>query len=74
MKLEKSIQDMPRVLKSNDISKFLKVSPDDISLLARKGYLKGYKSGRQWRFKKSDIEEWFKHHSKKDILSLLKVK
>lgn len=49
-----------KVLKTSDLARFLKVSPDEISYWARKGQIPGYKEGRQWRFKRSDIKKWVK--------------
>jgi excisionase family DNA binding protein len=36
----------------------LDMSPDAVNDLARKGVLKGYKSGNQWRFRKKDVERY----------------
>jgi excisionase family DNA binding protein len=72
MKINNNMHKMPSVLRSRDVSRFLRISPDDITLLARRGYLKGYKLGRQWRFKRKDIMSWFKRHTRKEILDLIK--
>ena len=72
MKVSENMLKMPSILRSSDISKLLEVSPDDISCLARKGFLRGFKLGRQWRFRRKDILSWFKSHSKKDMLELIK--
>ncbi len=74
MNITENTSRMPKILKSSDISRLLEVSPDDITLLARRGYLRGFKSGRQWRFKKRYILSWLKNHSMDDILSLIKAR
>ncbi|MFC1855298.1 helix-turn-helix domain-containing protein [Thermodesulfobacteriota bacterium] len=63
---------MPSILKSSDISRLLEVSPDDISLLARRGFLKGFKIGRQWRFKRKDILFWIRKYSRNEILNQMR--
>ena len=43
------------LLNSNDVAHMLDESPDDIILLARKGYLRGEKKGKRWKFIKRDV-------------------
>jgi excisionase family DNA binding protein len=50
--------DLPNVLKTRDLALMLDLSPDTVNDLARKGILKGYKSGNQWRFRKKDVERF----------------
>jgi hypothetical protein len=54
------IKSLPLILKSKDISSIVNKSPDDINYLARKGVIKGFKRGKQWRFKREDAEIWLK--------------
>jgi len=42
-------------LNSNDVARLLNQSPDDIILLARKGDLRGEKTGKRWKFKRRDV-------------------
>jgi excisionase family DNA binding protein len=53
--------DLPNVLKSRDLAMVLDLSPDTVNDLARKGVLKGYKSGNQWRFRKKDVERFLEN-------------
>lgn len=46
---------MPAILKSSDLSALLDLSPDDVNALARKGVIKGYKIGKQWRFRAKEV-------------------
>jgi len=36
------------------------MSPDTVNDMARKGIIKGYKSGNQWRFRKKDVERFLR--------------
>jgi excisionase family DNA binding protein len=49
---------MPAILKTRDLAILLDLSPDTINDMARRGLLKGYKSGNQWRFRRKDIERY----------------
>ena len=46
---------MPAILKSRDLSALLDLTPDDVNALARKGVIKGYKIGNQWRFRAKEV-------------------
>lgn len=48
----------PRVLRSGEAARLLNLSPDSVNALARKGLLKGRKEGRQWRFRRKDVEDF----------------
>ena len=43
------------LLKSRDVAWILDWSPDDVNVLARKGELKAFKQGRNWRFLEADV-------------------
>lgn len=49
---------LPNILKSRDLALLLDMSPDAVNDLARKGILRGYKSGNQWRFRRKDVEKY----------------
>lgn len=48
-------EDLPNVLKSRDLAVLLDLSPDVVNDMARRGHLKGFKSGNQWRFRRRDV-------------------
>ena len=48
----------PAIMKTRDIAILLDLSPDTVNDMARRGVLKGYKSGNQWRFRRKDIERF----------------
>jgi excisionase family DNA binding protein len=59
------LQSLPNILKTRDLAYLLDMSPDAVNDLARKGLLKGYKSGNQWRFRRKDIERYLDREGKK---------
>ena len=40
------------ILKTRDLAILLDLSPDVVNDMARRGHLKGFKSGNQWRFRR----------------------
>ena len=56
---------LPNILKTRDLAVLLDMSPDAVNDLARKGLIKGYKSGNQWRFRRKDIERYIDKEEKK---------
>jgi excisionase family DNA binding protein len=59
------LESLPNILKTRDLAHLLDMSPDAVNDLARKGVLKGYKSGNQWRFRRKDIERYLDREGKK---------
>ena len=55
---------MPAILKTRDLAILLDLSPDTINDMARRGLLKGYKSGNQWRFRRKDVERYIERAKK----------
>ncbi len=53
-----NIESTPAIMKTRDIAILLDLSPDTVNDMARRGVLKGYKSGNQWRFRRKDIERF----------------
>ncbi|MBF8257682.1 MAG: HTH 17 protein [Actinobacteria bacterium] len=52
------METLPNILKTRDLAILLDMSPDAVNDMARKGILKGYKSGNQWRFRRRDVERF----------------
>jgi excisionase family DNA binding protein len=50
----------PKVLKTRDLAQVLDLCPDNVSDMARKGIIHGYKKGNQWRFRRKDVEAWMR--------------
>jgi len=59
-----NIETMPAILKTRDLAILLDLSPDTINDMARRGLLKGYKSGNQWRFRRKDVERYVERERK----------
>lgn len=59
------LETLPNILKTRDLAILLDMSPDTINDMARKGILKGYKSGNQWRFRRKDIERFLGKEERK---------
>ncbi len=56
---------LANILKTRDLAVLLDMSPDAVNDLARKGLLKGYKSGNQWRFRRKDVEKYLSRETRK---------
>ena len=56
---------MPNIMKTRDLAVLLDMSPDAVNDMARKGLLKGYKSGNQWRFRRKDVEKFLTKEARK---------
>ncbi len=56
---------LANILKTRDLAMLLDMSPDAVNDLARKGLLKGYKSGNQWRFRRKDVEKYLGREMRK---------
>lgn len=59
------LETMPSILKTRDLAILLDMSPDAVNDMARKGILKGFKSGNQWRFRRKDVEKFLGKEQKK---------
>jgi excisionase family DNA binding protein len=58
------LERLPNILKTRDLAILLDLSPDAVNDLARRGILKGYKSGNQWRFRRKDVERFVDREKK----------
>lgn len=47
-----------------ELAKYLKLHEYTIRRLAREGKIPSFKAGGQWRFDKTEIEQWRKEQSK----------
>lgn len=59
------LEAMSNVLKTRDLAVLLDMSPDAVNDLARRGVIKGYKSGNQWRFRRKEVERFLGKEQKK---------
>lgn len=44
-----------KLLGTRDVALILDMSPDTVAEFARKSILRGWKKGRQWRFKRREV-------------------
>ena len=59
-----NVENSPAILKTRDLAILLDLSPDTVNDMARRGILKGYKSGNQWRFRRRDVERYIEREMK----------
>jgi excisionase family DNA binding protein len=59
------VETIPSIMKTRDLAILLDMSPDAVNDLARKGLLKGFKSGNQWRFRRKDVERYLGKEQRK---------
>ncbi len=59
-----NVESMPSILKTRDLAVLLDLSPDSVNDMARRGLLKGFKSGNQWRFRRRDVERYIERERK----------
>jgi excisionase family DNA binding protein len=52
------------ILKTRDLAILLDLSPDVVNDMARRGHLKGFKSGNQWRFRRRDVDRYLERVKK----------
>ena len=51
---------MDKWLTLEQIAEYLQMSTSSVYKMAQKGKIPAYKVGRQWRFKKEEIDEWIR--------------
>jgi excisionase family DNA binding protein len=57
-------EDKQSILKTRDLAILLDLSPDVVNDMARRGHLKGFKSGNQWRFRRRDVDRYIERTKK----------
>ena len=58
---------MEELLTIDELAKYLKISKHTIYKMLEKGEIPAFKIANQWRFKRSDIDEWIEKHRNFDI-------
>jgi len=59
-----NVEAKQNILKTRDLAILLDLSPDVVNDLARRGHLKGFKSGNQWRFRRRDVDRYLERVKK----------
>jgi excisionase family DNA binding protein len=49
---------MSEIMTTQEVAEYLRTSVETIKRMARRGALPAAKLGRNWRFRKADIDEW----------------
>ena len=49
---------MAEVMTTEEVAQYLRTSAENIKRMARRGDLPGWKLGRNWRFRKGDLDAW----------------
>jgi excisionase family DNA binding protein len=52
---------IPETYTVEEVAKALKIHPYTVRRLVREGKIPAFKVGGQWRFRKDDIDKWFKN-------------
>jgi excisionase family DNA binding protein len=53
---------MEEIMTLEEVAKYLKMQPQTIYTWAQTGKIPAAKIGKEWRFRKDIIDEWFKQH------------
>src|SRR5215813_15408734 len=61
------------ILTIRDVASYLKLPVSTVYRLAERRDLPGHKVGRQWRFHKSVLDEWFRQHAATSRSAILVV-
>jgi len=59
-----NVESKQSILKTRDLAILLDLSPDAVNDMARRGHLKGFKSGNQWRFRRRDVDRYIERVKK----------
>ena len=51
------------MMTTEDVLGYLRVTPRTIYRLIRSGELPAMRIGRQWRFRRADVDEWLDRHA-----------
>jgi excisionase family DNA binding protein len=53
---------MEDIMTLEEVAKYLKLKPQTIYSWAQKGKIPAVKLGKEWRFRRSVIDQWFNQH------------
>jgi excisionase family DNA binding protein len=59
------------VMNIEEVARYLKLKPQTIYVWAQQGKIPAAKIGKEWRFRKDVIDEWFNQHLDEKFLPLL---
>ena len=70
---ERKSRSAAEILTIRDVAAYLKLPVSTVYRLAERRDLPGHKVGRQWRFHKPVLDEWFRHHAARARSTVLVV-
>lgn len=70
---ERRSRGVGEILTIRDVAAYLKLPVSTVYRLAERRELPGHKVGRQWRFHKPILDDWFRQHAAKARVSILVV-
>jgi excisionase family DNA binding protein len=59
------MHDLQAFLTTEEVLRYLKTTPRTIYRLIRDGKLPAVRVGRQWRFRRADLDQWVERHALK---------
>ncbi|MGH7266985.1 MAG: response regulator [Candidatus Rokuibacteriota bacterium] len=70
---DRRVRGVAEILTIRDVAAYLKLPVSTVYRLAERRELPGHKVGRQWRFHKPILDDWFRQHAARARVSLLVV-
>ena len=61
-----------QLMSIRDVAEFLQLNQTTIYAWAQQGYLPGYKLGRTWRFRPSEIEAWLEERRNSEVTNSIR--
>jgi excisionase family DNA binding protein len=71
--VERRVSGTAEILTIRDVAAYLKLPVSTVYRLAERRELPGHKVGRQWRFHKSILDDWFRQHAATVRVAILVV-
>jgi PTS system nitrogen regulatory IIA component len=63
---------MDEIMTLEEVAKYLKMQPQTIYTWAQTGKIPAAKIGKEWRFRKDIIDEWFKQHIDEKFTAIIR--
>lgn len=63
---------MDKIMTIEEVARYLKMKPQTIYTWAQKGKIPAAKIGKEWRFRKDLLDEWFNQHVDEKFQELVK--
>jgi len=50
--------EIPEIMTGHEVAEYLKLHPETVQRLAKRGDLSAFRLGSDWRFRRADIDRW----------------